>query len=60
MSLNKRLTIIGATGNLGIPVAKCLLLLGYELTLLVRNKEKAQRIFGHNSTIQIEEADLNA
>jgi len=52
-SYHARLTIVLATGKLGIPVAKILLHFGFELKLIVRNKEKAQRIFGHTSTIRL-------
>jgi uncharacterized protein YbjT (DUF2867 family) len=33
----KQISIIGATGNLGIPVVKNLLSFGYEVKLIVRN-----------------------
>ena len=41
----KRITVIGATGMIGIPVTKELVKAGFEVTALVRNIEKAKQIF---------------
>lgn len=47
----KKLAIIGATGMLGQPVTEALLHAGYELTLLARTPEKAQKIWGSKVNI---------
>jgi hypothetical protein len=52
----KNIAIIGGTGMLGIPVAKQLIKAGFNLTFLVRNENKARRIFGQN--VQIIKTDL--
>lgn len=54
----KQISIIGATGNLGIPVTRNLLGFGYEVTLIVRNVDKAQKIYGNTKNVEIVEADL--
>ncbi len=45
MSMLKKITVIGATGMIGIPVTKELVKAGFEVTALVRNIEKAKQIF---------------
>lgn len=41
----KKVAVIGATGMLGQPVTRELLRAGFEVSILVRNVEKAQKIF---------------
>lgn len=41
----KRITVIGSTGMIGIPVTQELVKAGFEVTALVRNVEKAKQIF---------------
>lgn len=53
----KKIAIIGATGMLGQPVAKELINAGFDVTLLVRNTEKATQIFGPN--VRMIKGDLN-
>jgi uncharacterized protein YbjT (DUF2867 family) len=43
--MSKKITVIGATGMIGTPVTKELLKAGFEITVLVRNIEKARQIF---------------
>lgn len=43
--MQKKITVIGATGLLGIPVTKALLKAGFEVTAMVRSPDKAQQIF---------------
>ena len=43
----KKIAIIGATGMLGAPVTRAFIEAGYEVTLLVRNGEKARKLFGN-------------
>ncbi|MDR7209137.1 NAD(P)H-binding protein [Flavobacterium piscis] len=43
--MSKKITVIGATGMIGIPVTKELLKAGFEITALVRNVVKAKQIF---------------
>ena len=41
----KKITVIGATGMIGVPVTKQLVKAGFEVTALVRNIEKAKKLF---------------
>jgi len=43
--MNKKITVIGATGMIGIPVTNELIRAGFEVTALVRSVEKAKQIF---------------
>lgn len=43
--MSKKITVIGATGMIGIPVTKELLKAGFEITALVRDVAKAKQIF---------------
>lgn len=43
--MNKKITVIGATGMIGIPVTKELIKAGFDVTALVRNTEKAKQLF---------------
>jgi hypothetical protein len=54
----KKISIIGGTGNLGIPVVKFLIKDGFEITLIARNTVKAKQLFETNPMLQIVEADL--
>lgn len=54
----KCISIIGGTGNLGVPVVQNLLHFGYKITLIARNHEKAKKIFGKNTNIIYSKADL--
>jgi len=58
MSSKKQISIIGATGNIGIPIVKNLVNFGYEVKVIVRNLEKARKLFGNLSDVQIIKADL--
>lgn len=58
MNEKRKISIIGGTGNLGIPVVKFLLESGFEIKLIVRNTNKAKELFGTNNRIQIIGADL--
>ena len=58
MSSKRQITIIGATGNIGNAIAKNLVNLGYEVKAIIRNLEKANRLFKDELHIQIEKADL--
>lgn len=52
----KKIAIIGATGMLGQPVTKEFINAGFDVTLLVRDINKAKQIFG--STVRLVEGDL--
>lgn len=52
----KKITIIGATGMLGQPLAKALIQAGFEVTLFVREPEKARRLFG--ASVRLIKGDL--
>jgi uncharacterized protein YbjT (DUF2867 family) len=43
--MQKKITVIGATGLIGVPVTKALLKAGFEVTAMVRNPDKARQIF---------------
>ncbi|MFZ5941247.1 MAG: SDR family oxidoreductase [Bacteroidota bacterium] len=58
MNTQKNITVIGATGNLGAPVVKFLLDFGFTVKIIVRNREKAMRIFGSHPGLVTEVADL--
>lgn len=58
METKKKISIIGGTGNLGIPVVKFLVKSRFEIKLIVRNTDKAKKLFGSENSIQIIEADL--
>lgn len=58
MDSKKCITIIGATGNLGVPVVKNLLNAGFQVKIIVRNLAKAKQIFGNSDNIEILLADL--
>ncbi|MBN2350697.1 MAG: SDR family oxidoreductase [Bacteroidales bacterium] len=53
-----KISIIGGTGNLGVPVVKFLLQSGFEITLIVRNINKAKQLFQNSEKLQIIKADL--
>ncbi|MVT12236.1 SDR family oxidoreductase [Chitinophaga tropicalis] len=42
--MQKKITVIGATGLIGVPVTKALLEAGFEVTAMVRNPDKARQI----------------
>ena len=58
MSSNKTISVIGGTGNLGVPVVKFLQEFGFGIKLIVRNLQKAMEIFGTAGDISFAEADL--
>lgn len=58
MSNNKKITVIGGTGNLGVPVVKNLMSLGFPVKVIARNLRKAEQIFGHLPNLEIVEGDL--
>ncbi len=58
MTATKQISIIGATGNLGVPVVKNLGGFGYKVNAIVRNREKANALFGNIPEVKISEADL--
>ena len=51
-----KIAIIGATGMLGQPVTKAFINAGFEVTLLVRNADKAKALFG--SKVRIVKGDI--
>jgi uncharacterized protein YbjT (DUF2867 family) len=52
----KKIAIIGSTGMLGQPVTKAFINAGFDVSLLVRNADKAKEIFG--SKVRIVNGDL--
>lgn len=53
----KKITVIGATGMIGIPVTKELIKAGFEVTALVRDINKAKNIFPNG--VSFVKGDLN-
>ena len=53
----KKITVIGSTGMIGIPVTKELVKAGFDVTALVRNVERAKEIFP--SGVKFVKGDLN-
>ncbi len=58
MNEKKKISIIGGTGKLGVPVVKFLLKSGFEIKLVARSIEKAKQLFGPNPRLQFIKADL--
>lgn len=54
----KEITIIGATGQIGIPVTLYLAQSGFNVLVIARNIEKAERYFGRGNNITIVYGDL--
>jgi len=52
----KKIAIIGSTGMLGQPVTKAFINAGFEVSILVRNTDKAKSIFG--SKVRIVKGDV--
>jgi uncharacterized protein YbjT (DUF2867 family) len=52
----KKIAIIGSTGMLGQPITKAFINAGFEVTLLVRNADKAKTLFG--SKVRIVKGDI--
>jgi hypothetical protein len=52
----KKIAIIGSTGMLGQPVTKAFIDAGFEVSLLVRNSDKAKTLFG--SKVRIVKGDV--
>jgi nucleoside-diphosphate-sugar epimerase len=53
----KKIAIIGSTGMLGQPVTKAFIDAGFEVSLLVRNADKAKTLFG--SKVRLVKGDIN-
>lgn len=58
MDNRKQITVIGATGKIGIPVVKNLINSGFKVKAILRNTEKAKKLFGISESIEIVKADL--
>lgn len=58
MSNKTQISIIGATGNLGVPISKYLSGKGFKVKAIVRNPGKARQLFSDNKGIEITKADL--
>lgn len=55
--MNSKYLVLGATGSIGYAFARILLDENIPVTILVRNKEKADKLFGKNEWLDIEEGD---
>jgi uncharacterized protein YbjT (DUF2867 family) len=56
--MSRQVLVLGATGMLGQPVARCLVDKGHRVRILVRSVEKARRMFG-NAVEIVEGSALN-
>jgi len=50
--------VLGATGGMGYAFTKELISRGIEVTIFVRNKDKAARLFGDNSLLEVIVGDI--
>jgi uncharacterized protein YbjT (DUF2867 family) len=55
---SKRVTIIGATGNLGVPVTRNLIRFGFEVKVVAKSISKAHKYFGEEKLAQIVPGNL--
>ncbi len=55
--MSLKIAIIGSTGMIGQPVTKAFIIAGFDVTLLIRNANKAKQLFGSN--VRILAGDLN-
>ena len=58
MDNRKQITVIGATGNIGVPVVKNLINAGFQIKAISRNTDKAKKLLGFSESIEIVKADL--
>lgn len=58
MNAEREITLIGATGNLGVPVVNYLAGFGFRIKVVARNVEKARQLFKNLERISIVYADL--
>jgi len=58
MDQRKQITVIGATGNIGVPVVKNLVNAGFQVKVASRNPDKAKKLFSIYETVEIVKADL--
>ena len=58
MDNKKQITVIGATGNIGVPVVKNLISAGFRIKAIVRNTDRAKKLFDYSEHVEIVKADL--
>lgn len=58
MDNKKQITVIGATGNIGVPVVKNLIRKGFRIKAIVRNTDRAKKLFDYSEHVEIVKADL--
>lgn len=58
MENKKQITVIGATGNIGVPVVKNLINAGFQVKTISRNPDKADKLFGLSESVEIVKADI--
>jgi uncharacterized protein YbjT (DUF2867 family) len=58
MTTKKKITVVGATGNMGTLVARHLVQAGYQVKAVVRNLEKAKKSLGNENNIELVYGDL--
>ena len=60
MIAKKEITVIGATGNIGMPVTFHLVKAGYQVKAVARDLEKAKNRLGQTSNIELVYGDLTS
>jgi len=58
MENEKQITVIGATGNIGVPVVKNLISAGFRIKVIVRNTDRAKKLFDYSEHVEIVKGDL--
>jgi hypothetical protein len=58
MENKKQITVIGATGNIGVPVVRNLINAGFKVKAISRNLDKAKKLFGFYESVEIVKADI--
>lgn len=58
MEYKKQITVIGVTGNIGVPVVKNLISADFRIKAIVRNTDKAKKLFDCSEHVEIVKGDL--
>ena len=60
MNAKKEITVIGATGKIGMPTTSYLLKAGYKVRAVVRNPEQAGKLFARADNMELVHGDLTS
>ena len=53
MEYKKQITVIGVTGNIGVPVVKNLISADFRIKAIVRNTDKAKKLFDCSEHVEV-------